>query len=180
VLIARLLWEKGIREYVDAARLVKQQHPDSEFLVVGFGEEGNPRYVSSKTLKEWNDEGAITWIGRMADVRPIIARAHCVVLPSFYGEGVPRSLLEGASMGRAVVTTDSVGCREVVDDGVNGYLVKPKNVIDLARAMGRVIEGGGRRIEEMGQKSREKVVNDFNERLVINKYLIEIGRTLGQ
>jgi glycosyltransferase involved in cell wall biosynthesis len=178
VLIARLLWEKGVREYVEAARLLKQRHANVDCVVVGFSEPDNPRFVPAETMQAWNAEGLIHWLGRMDDVRPIIANAHCVVLPSYYGEGVPRSLLEGASMGRPIITTDSVGCREVVEDGKNGYRVPPRDVMALCQAMERIVSASAEEREQMGKRSRAKVIEGFNEQIVIDKYLNAIDAVL--
>lgn len=178
VLIARLLWEKGVREYVEAARLLKQRHANVDCVVVGFSEPDNPRFVPAETMQAWNAEGLIHWVGRIDDVRPIIANAHCVVLPSYYGEGVPRSLLEGASMGRPIITTDSVGCREVVEDGKNGYKVPPRDVTALSQAMERIVAASAEEREQMGKRSRAKVIESFNEQIVIDKYLNAIDAVL--
>ena len=178
VMIARLLWEKGVREYVEAARLVRQRHGNTEFLIVGFGEAGNPRFVPAETLRAWEAEGVIQWLGRMDDVRPVLGRAHCVVLPSYYGEGVPRSLLEGASMGRPLITTDSVGCREVVEDGRNGYRVAPRDARVLADAMARIVSASPEQLSEMGERSRNLMLQDFDEQIVIDKYLTRITSLL--
>lgn len=178
VLIARLLWDKGVREFVEAARLVKQRHANVECVVVGFGEANNPRFVPAETMRAWDAEGLIRWLGRMDDVRPIIADSHCVVLPSYYGEGVPRSLLEAASMGRPVITTDSVGCREVVEDGSNGYQVPPRDTAALSQAMEQILLASAEERESMGKRSRAKVVEAFDEQIVIGKYLDAVDAVL--
>ena len=170
LLIARLLWEKGVKEYVEAARILRESCSDLQFQLLGFVENNNPRSVSEEQIHKWEHDGRIIWLGSADDVRPYIAEADCVVLPS-YREGTPRSLLEAASMGKPLITTDAVGCREVVDDGVNGFLCKSQDSADLASVMQRMLELTDEQRMTMGKKSREKVVREFDEQIVINKYL---------
>src|SRR5438093_133947 len=119
--------------FVEAARLVKQDFPSSRFQLLGRRDERNPTVVSASELDRWQEEGVLTWLGDASDVRPIMAQADVVVLPS-YREGTPRSLLEAAAMGKPIITTRTVGCREVVEDGVNGLLVPLKDAKALADA----------------------------------------------
>ena len=139
LLIARMLWDKGVGELVQAARLLKQRGIQAEVCLLGFLDVKNPSAISRTQMDEWVAEGVVTYLGEADDVRPHIVEASCVVLPSFYREGVPRSLLEAAAMGRPIITTNSVGCREVVDDGVNGFLCQPQDAQDLAEKMERFI-----------------------------------------
>ena len=170
LLIARLLWEKGVKEYVEAARILRKKRSDLEFQLLGFVENNNPRSVSEKQIRDWEQDGHVKWLGSVEDVRPYIAEADCVVLPS-YREGTPRSLLEAASMGKPIITTDVVGCRQVVDDGVNGFLCKPKNSADLASVMQKMLQLTDEQQMTMGKKGREKMVREFGEQIVINKYM---------
>ena len=170
VFIARLLWEKGIREYVDAARILKKQYSHIHFHVLGLSDDSNPRSVSDLQMQDWKREGLIKWFGHVDDVRPHIAEADCVVLPS-YREGTPRSLLEAASMGKPIITTDVVGCRQVVEDGGNGFLCKPKDAGNLANVMKKMVQLNDGQRTTMGQHSRMKMVKEFDERIVIKKYL---------
>src|SRR5262245_38869151 len=126
LLVARLLRVKGVEEFVEAARLVKQEIPTSRFQLLGPRDERNPTVVSVHQLENWQEEGIITWLGEKSDVRPVMAQADVIVLPSYYREGTPRALLEAAAMAKPIITTENVGCREVVDDGVNGLLVPVK------------------------------------------------------
>lgn len=167
LLVARLLREKGIYEFVDAARLVKAAFPNLAFYLLGQRDERNPTVVPQADLDYWKAEGILTWLGEVLDVRPVVALADVVVLPS-YREGVPRSLLEAAAMGKPIITTNAVGCREVVDDEVNGFLVPVKDVKALARAMIRMIQHPEMRMR-MGRASREKVECAFEETVVIEK-----------
>ncbi|QTA85990.1 glycosyltransferase family 4 protein [Desulfonema magnum] len=170
LMVSRMLRDKGVFEFVEAARLVKDQFSKVQFQLLGGRDERNPNVISQKDLDLWHSEGVVAWLGELADVRPVITKADVVVLPSFYGEGVPRVLLEAAAMGKPVITTDAVGCREVVDDGVNGFLVPVKNADALAQAMTRMIEDAEMR-RTMGIAGRKKAEQAFDERIVIEKIL---------
>lgn len=174
LLVARLLREKGVEEFVEAARLVKQEFPTSRFQLLGPRDERNPTVVSVHQLDNWQEEGIITWLGETSDVRPIIGQADVVVLPS-YREGTPRSLLEAAAMAKPIITTQTVGCREVVDDGVNGLLVPVKDSKALAEAMIRLIQDPALR-ERMGKAGRAKIEQEFDEQLVIQKVMDSYDR----
>jgi glycosyltransferase involved in cell wall biosynthesis len=170
LLIARMLWDKGVGEFVEAARLLRARYPQAEFCLLGFLDVKNPSAITREQMAGWVAEGVIRYLGETDDVSVEIARAHCIVLPS-YREGVPRTLLEAAAMGRPIVTTDAVGCREVVNDGENGFLCRPRDASDLAEKMARVIQLSPEAREEMGRKGRAKVERQFDERFVIEKYL---------
>jgi glycosyltransferase involved in cell wall biosynthesis len=167
LMVARLLREKGVYEFVEAARLVKQHFPEACFQLLGRRDERNPTVISQGELEAWEAEGAVTWLGEVPDVRPFVRRADVVVLPS-YREGTPRALLEAAAMGKPLITTDAVGCREVVEDGINGLLVSVQDAKALAQAMMRMIEHPAMR-ESMGRAGRQKVEREFNERMVLEK-----------
>ncbi|MBD3756236.1 MAG: glycosyltransferase family 4 protein [Gammaproteobacteria bacterium] len=170
ILIARLLWDKGIGEYVAAARMLKAEGRHVEFDLLGFLGVDNPTAISEKTVSDWVNEGSVHYLGSTEDVRPLIARADCVVLPS-YREGTPRSLLEAASMGRPIVTTDSVGCREVIDDGETGFLCRPQDADDLGEKLRLMMDLTSERRSEMGRAGRAKMESEFDERTVIERYL---------
>jgi glycosyltransferase involved in cell wall biosynthesis len=178
LLIARMLWDKGVGEYVEAARVVRQRFPDAEFCLLGFLDVQNPAAISRTQMDAWVAEGIVNYLGATDDVRPYIAAAACVVLPSYYREGVPRTLLEAAASGRPIVTTNAVGCREVVEDGVNGFLCRPRDVADLAEKLERMIAlPPGSRVE-MVRRGRAKMEREFDERIVIDRYLATIGEIL--
>ena len=170
LLSARLLWEKGIDDFVQAARLVQQAHPTTKFQLLGRRDERNPNVVPQEVLDQWKTENLITWLGEVSDVRPIVAKADVVVLPTYYREGVPRALLEASAMGKPIIATDTVGCREVVEKEKSGILIPVKNPRALATAMIRLIENPALR-SSMGQAGRERVLKKFNEQLVIDKML---------
>lgn len=179
LLIARMLWDKGVGEFVEAARLLKQKGVYAEFCLLGFIDVQNPAAISRQQMDEWVDEGAISYLGVSDNVREQIADADCIVLPS-YREGTPRSLLEAAAMARPIVTTDSVGCRDVVDDGVTGYLCHLRDALDLADKMEYVVNMSAVAREEMGFLGREKVEREFDEKIVIDQYLETIASIIGQ
>jgi glycosyltransferase involved in cell wall biosynthesis len=171
LLIARMLWDKGVGEYVQAARRLKQRYSNVEFCLLGFVDVENPTSISRAQLDEWVASGFVNYLGKTDDVRPFIVESDCVVLPSSYREGTPRSLLEAAAIGRLIVTTDAIGCREVVDHEINGFLCKPRDSIDLEKQMEKVILLSYEARSEMGQLGREKVEREFDEQIVIQKYL---------
>jgi len=178
LLIARMLWDKGVGEYIEASRRIRQRHPNIEFILLGFLDVQNPAAITRKQMEEWVAEGVVSYLGETDDVRPFIVDADCVVLPSYYREGTPRSLLETAAMGRPIITTDAVGCREVVDDGVNGYLCKARDIVDLVSKMEKMILLSPRERFEMGQRGRKKAEREFDEQIVIKKYLNKVQEIL--
>lgn len=178
LLIARMLRDKGVYEYVDAARLLQQHWPQAEFCFLGFLDVKNPAAISHAEMGAWVAEGVVNYLGVSDDVRAEIAAADCVVLPS-YREGTPRTLLEAAAMARPIIATDAVGCREVVDDGVNGYLCHVGSAHDLAAKMAQMLSLSASQRTEMGLRGRKKVESEFDERIVIGKYLDVISSILG-
>lgn len=175
---SRLLWEKGIQEFVDAAEIIKQKYPNVQFQILGHFDEQNPSAISKEQMNLWIKDGYINYLGSSDNVRIEISRADCVVLPSFYREGTPRILLESASMAKPIITTDNVGCRDVVDDGINGYLCEVRNVQDLASKMELMINLPDKDRETMGKAGRDKMIEEFSEEIVLNKYLKNISEIL--
>ncbi len=169
LLMARLLWDKGVGEFVEAARLVKKIHPEVECQLLGFLGGDNPSHISRTCLAQWEQEGVIVYLGEAEDVRPMLQRADCVVLPS-YREGLPRSLLEAAAMAKPIITTDTVGCRDVVEEGVNGFLCALKDPQDLAQKMIQFVTLSPAQRTQMGWAGREKIEQTFDERLVFREY----------
>lgn len=175
LLIARMLWDKGVGEYVDAARLVRAKYPQAVFQLLGATGVANPSAIDAQQMQAWVDEGVVEYLGTTQDVRDIIANADCLVLPS-YREGVPRTLLEGAAMGKPLVATDAVGCREVIVDGETGYLCELRNARDLAAKLERIIELGADGRTEMGARGRRMVEQRYDERIVVGIYLDTMRR----
>jgi len=164
LLMARLLREKGIGEFVEAARLVRKRHANTEFVILG-GFDPNPGGFTRDEVQSWTADGVIQWMGHIDDVTPYIAASSVFVLPSYYREGIPRSNQEAMALARPVITTDNVGCRETVIDGVTGFLVPPRDVEALARAMERFVTTPAL-IESMGGAARSFVERKFDTRVV--------------
>lgn len=169
LLIARLLGDKGIREYVSAAEKVRAFHPGVEFHLVG-GLDPNPDGISEEEARGWHDAGSIVWHGALSDVRPAIANAHVYVLPS-YREGTPRTVLEAMAMGRPVVTTDAPGCRETVANGDNGFLVPVRSVDALVNAMLRFVEHP-HLVAAMGARARQMAEEKYDV-LKVNEVMLK-------
>ena len=160
LLIARLLGDKGVRQYAEAARRIKQRHPEIEFQLAG-DIDSNPDTITREELDTWVKEGSIDHLGWLNDVRPAISNCSVYVLPSYYREGTPRSVLEAMAMGRAVITTDAPGCRETVIEGDNGYLIPVRDVDSLEGAMQAFIDSPDL-VRTMGRRSYEIAKNKYD------------------
>lgn len=178
LLVARLLWFKGVGEYAEAARLVRAEMPGVRFQLLGFLDPANPNGVGEADLDRWVADGTIDYLGEADDVRPFIAEADCIVLPS-YREGLPRTLLEAAAMAKPMIATDVPGCRQVVDHGGNGLLCAVRDAPALARAMIEMLHLPSDRRRAMGDAARFKVETHYDERIAINSYLRAIADALG-
>ena len=172
LLIARLLGDKGVREYAQAAKIIKDKYPQAQFDLVGWIDD-NPDAIEQQELDRWINEGLFNFWGKLDDVKPAIAASSIYVLPS-YREGTPRTVLEAMAMGRPIITTDAPGCRETVIDGYNGYLVPVKAVEELAAAMERFIVNP-ELIIEMGKASRQLVEEKFDVDAVNQSMLEAMG-----
>ena len=164
-----MLWDKGIGEFVNAARLLQKQGVVAEFILVGSADLGNPKSISTKQLKQWHSDGVINWLGEQSNIAQLLVESHIVVLPS-YREGLPKSLIEAAAIGRAIVTTDVPGCREVVQEGENGFLVPVRDEKELAIAIKKLINSPDLLIS-MGKKSRLIAEQEFSIDQVVSKTL---------
>lgn len=180
LMIARVLYEKGIVEYFEAARELKRLYGDrvSVQLLGGLDEQGGIGVTRAK-FDEWLQEGTVEWLGTTDDVAAVIREVDCVVLPS-YREGTPKTLLEAAAMGKPLVTTDVPGCRNVVVNGQNGFLCQVRDGADLSRAMRELFEQSDEALRRMGQASRELAVKRYDQRIVIESYLDAIAEATGQ
>lgn len=172
IMIARPLKTKGVQEYIDASITVGQSNPDVCFLLAGGFEENNPANIPKEILysKRYKNFKYLAW---RDDIRELIALSDIVVLPSYYREGVPKSLIEGLSMGKPIVTTNNVGCRETVVDEKNGYLISPRNSKVLSKAIEKIINDP-EKMELFGNNSREKAEKEFSEKLVVNELLKQL------
>lgn len=165
VLPARMLWDKGVGEFVEAARLLQAEGVRARFVLVGGTDECNPSGIDPKQLNQWTAEGLVEWLGMRRDMPAVLQGANIVCLPS-YREGLPKSLLEAAACGRAIVSTDVPGCREIVRDGQNGILVPARDAVALAAALRQMILSPELR-SRMGRRGRDMVVAEFSEQIVV-------------
>ncbi len=170
VLAARMLWDKGVGEFVEAARLVRQAGVGARFALVGNPDPDNPASVPEATLRKWHGQDGIEWWGRRDDMPSVFHAAHIVCLPSYYREGLPKVLLEAAACGRPLITTDAPGCREVVQDGDNGILICPRDAQSLAQAI-EILARDERLRQSMGKRGREIILKDFSSQQVVRETL---------
>jgi len=171
LMIARLVRDKGIMEYIKAAEIIKDKYKDTvEFWILGSFYFNNPTAITPQEIKKWEEKNIIKYLGTSNNVKDFISKADCIILPS-YREGLSRVLLESASMAKPIITTDVPGCRDVVDNGINGYLCEVRNYRDLSIQMEKMLNLSEKDRKEMGNKGREKVIKYFKEEIVINKYL---------
>jgi len=177
--IGRLLYDKGVQEFVDAAELVKSKNQQAEFWLVGDIDDQNPASVKKDDLVKWVKNNSVIYHGSTRDVREYIAHSDCIVLPS-YREAIARSITEGMAMQRPVITTDVAGCREAVDEGINGFLVPVKNAAALAEAMERFIHLDESEREHMGLQGREKVLSEFDDRIIAEDIFKIVSEVLGK
>jgi len=165
MLASRMLWDKGVGEFVEAAKILKQEGVEARFVLVGENDSENPASISNSQLNEWNELDTVEWWGERSDMHKVLTQAHIACLPS-YREGLPKVLLEAASCGRAIIATDVPGCREIVDDGENGLLVPLKDSIALASAIKELINDSEKR-KRMGINGRRLVENEFSEETIV-------------
>lgn len=170
LMIARVLYDKGYKEYVEASKIIHKDSPETEFLLLGGIDEDYPDAVPKEVIDEDHSAGHINYLGYRKDVREIIKDADCIVLPSFYNEGLSRVLMEGLAMRKPIITSTVPGCKETVDDGINGYLCKPRDVRSLADCMEKFLHLTPEQRLKMGEKGREKAESRFDIKNVINVY----------
>ncbi|QDV67261.1 N,N'-diacetylbacillosaminyl-diphospho-undecaprenol alpha-1,3-N-acetylgalactosaminyltransferase [Rosistilla carotiformis] len=163
---SRMLWDKGIGQLVEAARLLRQRGVACRFVLAGLPDPANPTSIPAEQLQRWHDEGIVEWLGKRGDIPKLLNRSHIACLPSYYGEGIPLSLIESAAAGRPIITTDMPGCREMVSQSLNGRIVPPRKVVPLADAIEELVGNHSLR-QKMGVESR---------RLAESKYGIDAVR----
>lgn len=176
----RMIIEKGIRDYVAAARILKRKNLNVEFQLLGFIDPKNPRSIKSKEINGWQQEGIINYLGSTEDVRPFLEKSDCMVLPTYYREGVPRILLEAASMQIPIITTDNVGCRQVVEDEVNGLLCRKQDPENLAKCMQKMVALDLEKRTQFGVLGRRRVYAFFNEKYTNRRYLKALNYYIGK
>ena len=168
--IARIMKEKGIDNYLEAARKIKKKYPNTVFHVCGFCES---EYDGK--LQEYVDDGSVIYHGMVSNVRKIHEKVHCIVHPTYYPEGLSNVLLEACASGRPIITTDRSGCREVIEEGKNGFIVKQQDTQDLVRVIEKFILLPHEKKVEMGLVGRKKVEEEFNRQIVVEKYMNEVN-----
>lgn len=173
MVVARLIWSKGVREFSEAAEILMRRGPRARFILIGPLDPEHPEAVPASYLQERASENFRAIIGFRDDIRECLSLADIVTLPSYFREGVPRGLIEALAMGKPIVTTDHTGCREVVEDGRNGYLVPIKDPAALANAIRRLLEDESLR-KELGRNSRRKAETEFDERSVVSGILTDL------
>jgi glycosyltransferase involved in cell wall biosynthesis len=182
LMISRLLRDKGVVEFVEAAKAVKKTFPPARFQLLGPLNVVNRTAITAEHVQGWVDNGAIEYLGETDDVKPFIEAADCIVLPS-YREGMPRSLLEASSVGRPLIATDVPGCKQIVDDGRTGFLCRARDAADLARKIEQMARLSRDERREMGAAARRKVERNFDEKVVLEQYsraLDQIASTMSQ
>ncbi len=170
LLAARLLWEKGIEEYVSASRRLKSDGMNLVFLLAGAPDPGNPASVPEGKLKQWVNDGLIEWLGHVDNMAQLLREVDAVVLPSYYREGLPTSLTEGAATGLPLITCDTPGCREVVSNDDNGILIPPRDSLALADSIKR-LACSPRLRKKLGAGARARALAEFSEEIVIERTL---------
>jgi glycosyltransferase involved in cell wall biosynthesis len=170
LLSSRMLWIKGISDFVDAAKLLRAKGINARFVLAGDTDPGSPGAIPQEKLREWQNEGAVEWWGHQQSMSRMLQQSAIVCLPSHGGEGVPKALIEAAASERAIVATDVPGCRDIVRHGTNGLLVPPKDPAALADAIATLLNDATLRAE-MGRRGREIAVNEFSEEKVIQQTL---------
>jgi glycosyltransferase involved in cell wall biosynthesis len=178
LLIARMIWDKGVREFVEAAQIVKRQYPEIRFQLLGPTDSDNPNAVPKKIVEQWHQDGIIEYMGVSNDVTSEIRNATAVVLPTYYKEGMPKVLMEAAAMGKPIVATNVSGCKEVINEGENGFLCEPRNASDLAEKIIHIINLSDEQLLNIGKKSRELMVMNYDERMIIQHYYMFIHKLL--
>lgn len=166
----RILVDKGILVFHRAAEIIKKKYSNVEFQVLGFVDQSNPNSIEYEKILEWQNKKVISYVGETTDVRPYLSNCDCLVFPSYYREGVSRILMEASAMERPIITTDNVGCREVVDHGVNGIIIPIKDSKSLVKAMEEFLHMNKADREIMGKAGRRKMEREFDEALILKVY----------
>lgn len=172
IYISRIMKEKGIEQYIDAAKYIRNKYPNTRFHILGFCEE---KHYEEK-LRELENQGVIIYHGMQRDIRKYLKKTHCTVHPTYYPEGISNVLLESAASARPIIATNRSGCKEVVDEGINGFLVETKNSKDLIEKIEKFMDLPYEEKKKMGENGRRKVEKEFDRNIVVNSYLEEINK----
>lgn len=171
LLVSRLLEEKGVAHFVEAATRVQERFENARFLILGPYDLDSKSAIQPKQMDNWIKQGSISYLGSATDVRPYLQKAHCVVLPTWYNEGTPRTLLEACALGRPIITTDIPGCRDVVGNSEAGLLIAPNDLVSLTSAIVKMLEMPETKRRHMGREARKRAEDHFSEAIVINEYV---------
>lgn len=171
VFISRIMKEKGIDQYLQMATYISNKYKNTRFYICGFCEE-----EYEEILNEYEKRGIIKYHGLIMDIREVLANTHCTIHPTYYPEGMSNVLLESCACGRPIITTDRSGCKEIVEDGINGYMVKQRDTQDLINAVEKFLSLTNDERKKMGQMGREKVVNEFDRNIIIEEYMKELKK----
>ncbi|MCB0645515.1 MAG: glycosyltransferase family 4 protein [Saprospiraceae bacterium] len=163
--IGRLLKDKGVREFAEAAKVIKARYPKTHFVMLGDFDQENPSTIERDQLLDWLNNDVVEYRGFVRDVRPYVSKSDCIILPS-YREGLPRIILEGMAMAKPIITCDTAGCRETVDSGINGFLVQPRNVAALVSGIEQFMDLSAEEQKEMGRKGRAMVEELFDSKII--------------
>ena len=172
--LGRISNKKGVRIINEVSKILTPKYPNIQFQLLGKIYTDEAEHISLEEIKEWEKQSNIRYLGTSSDVRNEISQADCIIFPSFYREGVPRSLIESAAMGKPILTTDNVGCRDIVEDGYNGYLAEPKSVESMLNIVEKFLNLRKDQQKILGENGRKKAVEQFDERIVIRSYLNEM------
>ena len=176
--IGRLIREKGIYEYIEAAKKLQEKYSSTSFGILGPFDPESKGSIQEKDLSRQIENTNISYLGEKKDIKSFLEESSCVVLPSYYREGIPKVLLEASAMCKPILATDHVGCRQIVENGQNGYLCKPKDSYDLAMQMEKVFRLSARERDGMGRQARKKVQEGFSDKIVVEKYMNTINEIL--
>lgn len=169
--LGRISNKKGVRVINEVSKILTPKYSNMEFQLLGKIYTDEEGHISKEELSNWEKESNIKYLGTSKDVTKEISEADCIIFPSFYREGVPRSLIESAAMGKPILTTENVGCRDIVNDGYNGYLAKPNDVDSMVKIVEKFFNLSEEEKRVLGNNGRKKVVEEFDERIVIDRYL---------
>ena len=177
IFIGRILWDKGVGEYIEAAKTLKKEYPEIRFQLLGALGSENPAAVKPEQMEKWVKKGIVDYLGKTTNVTSYIANSDCVVLPS-YREGLSRILLEASSMERVVIASDVTGCKEIVEDGKSGFLCAPQNAQSLLEAMKKMYQLSEKERTAMGKRGREIILEKFDEKIIIEQYRKKLAEYL--